>query len=337
MRGALTDIDKSSVGRQVERTLRSERTRLLCVTDLTPRSDNAVQRTVLLAQQLDAEVLFLHAVDDGQSGRVVRMKVNRAQVRLLSQSERMMKHAPQDASAVVRLGKPLQAIAAMSKEWNPDLIIMAAPRRRLVDSVMGTTTERVIRATGRPVLVVSGAAQKSYESVVIATDLSAASADAARAALQMGVLENAYTWVVHAFEPPLQGMTTPEACIDEQTTEHGRRWREAVSNVVVQDLVKAGVDAASVRVSAQPARPIDAIQQTIHLANSDLLVIAASRWLMLKRILFSSVADQVLRRIDCDILAISMPAKRRSGRRAQPAEPINGFAEKAGALAARIA
>ena len=36
--------------------------RLLCATDLTERSDHAVQRTGQLARQLDARVVFVHAL-----------------------------------------------------------------------------------------------------------------------------------------------------------------------------------------------------------------------------------------------------------------------------------
>lgn len=54
------------------------RTRLLCATDLTPRSDDAMRRAAVLAKQMNAEVLFVHAVSEARSGRVMRMKMNRA-------------------------------------------------------------------------------------------------------------------------------------------------------------------------------------------------------------------------------------------------------------------
>ncbi|HWK73951.1 MAG TPA: universal stress protein [Povalibacter sp.] len=284
------------------------RKRLLCATDLTVRSDDAVLRTAMLAQQLDAEVLFVHAVDDAQSGRMIRMKVNRAQVRLLSQGERAMKHAPQDAQVAVRLGKPLQVIAAAAREWNPDLIVMALPQRRRLDAVIGTTAERVIRATHRPVLVVSGAAAMAYDSVVLATDLSATSLHVARTVANMGLLDNAYAWFVHAFDPPYYGMLDSEATVEKQIEEHKRRWRNVVMRDLVEDLTQLGIDPDKVSASVQAARPFDAITQAIQQTRPQLLVIGVSRWFMLKRILFGSVADQVFRKIDCDVLAISPPA-----------------------------
>lgn len=291
------------------------RKKLLCATDLAPRSDQAVLRTVLLAKLMNAEVQFVHAVDDAHRGRVLRMKVNRAQARLMSQSERAMEHAPQDATVAVRLGKPLQVIAAAAGEWNPDLIIMAAPRRRRMDRLIGTTAERVIHATHRPVLIVSGEAQRHYENVVIATDLSATSVHVARTALTMGMLEEACAWVVHAFQPPYHGMTASAALVEEQIADHKRHWHDVVTRDLAQELVAEGVEPSRVQVSVEAARPLDAIEQALQRAHPELLVIGASRWIMLKRLLFGSVADQVLRRIQCDILAISPPTGSRRGER----------------------
>ena len=292
------------------------RKRVLCATDLSPRSDQAMLRAALLARQMNAQALFVHAVDDSQPGRTIRMKVNRAQVRLLSQSERAMKHAPKDAEISVRLGKPVQVIAAASAEWNPDLVVMAAPRKRRLDVVVGTTAERVIRATHRPVLIVSGAATGAYENVVLATDLSPTSAHVARTAVDMGLLANAYAWLVHAFAPPYQGMITTEAVLEEQLTEHKRRWRDAISRELVRELEEAGVDPTRVHIAAEPARPLDAIERALERARPELLVIGVSRWFMLKRLLVGSVADQVLRKINCDVLAISPAASRKTWLRA---------------------
>jgi nucleotide-binding universal stress UspA family protein len=230
------------------------------------------------------------------------MKVNRAQISLLSQSERAMKHAPQNAKISVRVGTPLQTISDVAREWEPDLIVMASPHRRRLDALVGTTAERVIRATHRSVLVVGGFASEKYERVVLATDLSATSAHVARTAAGMGVLEHARTWVVHAFDPPYAGLTATDAQMRQLMVEHKRQWRHAVTRELVGEL---GIEPARVQVCAHAARPVEAIETVIRRVDPDLLVIGVSRWFMLKRIIGGSVADQVFRRFDCDILAVS--------------------------------
>jgi nucleotide-binding universal stress UspA family protein len=112
--------------------------------------------------------------DDATPRFAAWMKVNRAHGRLRSQCERAMLHAAANPQVAVRLGKPVKAIVDAAREWNPDLIVMAAPRRRRIDALIGTTAERVIRATRRPLLLVSAATDRPYSSIVLATDLSPA-------------------------------------------------------------------------------------------------------------------------------------------------------------------
>ena len=281
--------------------------RLLCATDLTERSDHAVQRTGQLARQLDARVVFVHAVDDTDPGRVIRMKVNRAHVLLSSQSERAMAHAPQNAAVSVQLGKPLPALTTAAASHDPDLIVMAAPRRRRIDAIVGTTAERVIRGTRHSVLLVGGPAERAYERVVLATDLSSTSAHVARTMMDLGVLQNAYAWVVHAFSPPYYGIVTRDDLAEEQARTHARVWSETVRRDVLISLAAAGVDLSRVHASAEPGDPFEAIQRVTEQVRPDLLVIGVSRWFLLKRILLGSVADRVFRNLSCDVLAISPP------------------------------
>jgi nucleotide-binding universal stress UspA family protein len=125
---------------------------------MTDRSSAAEGRASLLAQQLCAEVLYVHALPLSMSRRVRRLNFARAHVQLLSRAERAMAHAPHNARVSVRHGTPVQAITEAACEWQPDLIVMARPRQRPLDLILGTAAERVIRATGRPVLIVNATA-----------------------------------------------------------------------------------------------------------------------------------------------------------------------------------
>ncbi|HEY0939704.1 MAG TPA: universal stress protein [Steroidobacter sp.] len=280
--------------------------RILCVTDLTPRSAEAERRAALLAKQMNAAVLFVHAIARVQAQRARRKMFARAHMQLLSRADKTKVHTQQGARVSVRHGTPIQAIIEAAGEWQPDLIVMARPRRHTVDLVLGTTAERVIRATHCPVLVVSGKADRSYRSLLLATDMSDVSVHVARAAMSMGLLEQAYTWIVHAFQPSYHGLLG--GCRGEETP-HRQQWKSALSSQLLQKMSAEGVDLTTVNVVVEQARPLDAIQKCLQGTQPELLVIGTSRWFMLKRMLFGSVADQLLRRADCDVLAISPPVR----------------------------
>lgn len=241
------------------------RNRVLCVTDLTKRSDDAVARAVRMARSMKAQVTFLHAVSDAHSGRVIRMKVNRAHARLLVLADRAMRESPFGADVCVRIGTPLQVIAAVANESEVDIIVMAAPQRRRVDYWLGTTAERVIRATRRPVLIVSRPSTGDYERVLLASDLTVSAQQVAKIASDMGVLD-------------------------------------------------ADFDLNRIRVMAPATPPFDAICSALESTSAELLVVGTSRWFALKRLLFSSVADDVLRNASCDVLAISAAGRHKLNR-----------------------
>jgi nucleotide-binding universal stress UspA family protein len=206
----------------------------------------------------------------------------------------------------VRHGTPLQAITELAGEWEPDLIVMARPLQRTMDLVLGTTAERVIRATHRPVLVVTGMASRSYQNLLLATDMSNVSVHVARSLMSMGMLDEAYTWIVHAFEPPYHGLLSSYPA---QAAAYRQQWRRVLSAEILEKMSAEGIDLSRVEVVVERAQPLNAIQKCLQTAHPELLVIGTSRWFMLKRFLFGSVADQVLRRVDCDVLAISPRAR----------------------------
>ena len=82
---------------------------------------------------------------------------------------------------------------------------MGSHRKQLLDIIVGTTIERVIRKGPFPVLMVNNEAQRNYEKVVAPVDMLDASADALRAALSTGLISNNRATLLHAFMPIAKG------------------------------------------------------------------------------------------------------------------------------------
>jgi universal stress protein E len=178
--------------------------RIVCATDLTARSELALSRAVLLAQQTGARLTLVHAVGPRRSERHLRAQVNRAYVQLLTRVDRAFGSASTAIDIAVRGGVPLDVIAQVVSETNADLVVLAAPQRRRRDSIIGTTAERLLRAIERPVLVVHRAVQGSYSRVAMAVDLSNTSLPMIQAAARLGVLDNAETTLLHATSAPMK-------------------------------------------------------------------------------------------------------------------------------------
>src|SRR5690606_8543603 len=130
----------------------------------------------------------------------------------------------------------------------------------------------------------------SYKSVVVATDLSETSVQVARTVGSLGVLREAHTWVVHAFDVPYYGML--ETRTQEYVDSFSHHPRYQLERTFLAELGDRGVDLSKVRLVVQASKPFEAIEQCLSRTRAELLVIGTSRWFMLKRLLFGSVADE---------------------------------------------
>lgn len=290
--------------------------RILCASDLSVRSAETLRRAGLLARQTGARLTLLHVIDTRQPERVARMQANRAYVELLSQADRAFGSGAGFIDVVVRRGSVLEIIAASAREWDADLIVVAAPKSRRLESIVGTTAERLVRTAKRPVLVVRREVQGGYRDVAIAADLSSASSPMIRTAVRLGALEGASATVVHAVHPSYSGMMKT-AGLDESTIGLYRRSSQEDARKRLQAMIAdAGLPFEGTRVIVRSEPPATAIRAVLEYERPELLAIGASRWFLFKRLLIGSVADRLLRTALCDVLVIPYrPAVLRLGTR----------------------
>jgi len=93
---------------------------------------------------------------------------------------------------VIGRGQPFHVITEEAWARNADLIVLGVHRRQFLRVVyVGATIERVTRTAGRHVLMANGPAGERWRKVFIATDMYTTSADAAKTAHRLGLLDGA--------------------------------------------------------------------------------------------------------------------------------------------------
>ena len=153
--------------------------------------------------------------------------------------------APSWSRKVVR-GSPAIALADLARQQHAAMLIVGIGRHRPLDRIFGGETAlRTIQRATCPVLVVHPEFDGPVHDVVVATDFSAASLAAARAALPM-LGPEATIHVVHVWEPS-DALDGPRAAADEAYTkslpESFRRFIELLatpSDVTVKTVVREG-------------------------------------------------------------------------------------------------
>jgi universal stress protein E len=278
---------------------------ILAATDFSTRSHRALRRAGLLAQAKGAELAIVHVVDDDQPKDLVDIETREAERILGEQIGAMAElHGARCRSMVVP-GDPFDGILRTAGTLRADLIVMGAHRKELLrDIFVGTTIERVIRTGPYPVLMVNDEVEQSYRNVLGAVDMSEASARAIRVGKDLGLIEGARLTLVHGF-----------LAIGAGLMSRADIRREDIEKYIAEERVRAGGELAAFLRTEEPGlqgwalrvrdgTPIEVISKAVKEIKPDLLLMGTQGRSGIPKLLLGSVAEQVLRSVGVDVLAV---------------------------------
>lgn len=180
---------------------------IVVATDLSERSDRAVERALVLAAALNAECTAVAIVDES----LPRDLAISMQTEKTSRLRRMLDaHKGANARADVRIGDVAPGILGVADELDADLVVLGLHRRRgFMDALRQTTMERVVALSRHPVLLVRDPATEPYRRALVAVNFSRACAAAVSHAGR--IAPGAEIAQVHALQVPFAGLTGGES------------------------------------------------------------------------------------------------------------------------------
>jgi nucleotide-binding universal stress UspA family protein len=278
-------------------------TSIVIASDLTRQSTLALQRAVKLKRQLAANLTLLHVVDG--AAKPAQMK-RRQSARELLQAQ--VRSACEDESRRLWLkvldGERDSTIIAEADRAGADLIILGDGRTQgWQQRLLGTTTERIVRLSECPVLMVRQPADGPYRRLFCAFDGSLAAGRAL--SLALSVANGAECLVMHANET--------------------RNLADWVTRQAGDALVKRHIDTvmSELRAALQRLAPLSAEPQVRLVEGSvrclirdamrdfapDLVALGTHARSPAATALLGSLARDLLADTDCDVL-IAAPGRR---------------------------
>jgi len=212
---------------------------ILAATDFSVNAARAAHRAALLASEHAAGVQLLHVVPEevlGEFRQIFRSSIYVEQ-HILEDARRRLEALAEDLRPVTnsapacftRVGDVLNEVLAAAD--HADLLVLGAHGSRLLrDLLIGTTAERLLRKSRRPMLVARQEALSAYRRVIVPVDFSVHSIAALRFAQQ--IAPAAKLVIFHAYEYPyereLHAANVPEQTIEQYHTD---RRNQALSNI----------------------------------------------------------------------------------------------------------
>ena len=281
---------------------------VMVATDFSERSDRALRRATLLAKKFGAEVSIVHVVDDDQPARIVESEREVAATLLRELQLTVIEVDGIGCEVAVAVAAPFAGIARTVEQISPDLLVMGPHRRRVLrDVFVGTTAERTIRSVGCPVLMVNAPPFGHYRRAMLTTDFSEGARHAAQAFAKLEIGRDAEISILHVFDAPLPhhvmiSKEEREAYLAEQRNSAAQKLAEIVTSLdagQVEQIVRPP--------TRSPALDILAAGKTV---GADLIVVGTHDKSSLTKLFLGSVAEEVLRLAQHDILAVPPAASR---------------------------
>ena len=286
--------------------------RILVATDLSEASRVALQRAGQLARQHQAVVELIYVA---RSTAVLPEWLAQAQPRLadteaLSADLRgrltaMAVEAGLDGglelAVEVRFGKVAQVLANRAAETGAELLVVGAHGETgFIESVVGTTAQKIVRIADVPVLVVRRPADRPYRKVLVSTDFSAAAAGAAEFAQRLA--PHASFEVFHAYDVPYFTLMTHAGVSDGAMGDYRALALEDAQAEMRTHLEALGspFDKAKVVFRHGYAPPL--VGQHVAEHGTDLVVVGAQGRSAIGATLLGSVSSRVLAESPCDVL-----------------------------------
>jgi nucleotide-binding universal stress UspA family protein len=281
------------------------RKNIVTATDFSTRSQRALRRAGRIAHINNAELTLVHVVDDDQPEAMIETEVREASKFLYEQIDSLSELRGVQCRAVVTTGEAFDGILQVAEKASADLLVMGSHRKEILrDIFIGTTIERVIRTGPYPVLMVNTNTEYPYRSVVAGIDMSEPSAHALKTAKALGLVDDSNLTIVHAFIAVAKGKLYVANTGRDQIEEYVARERMQANEELFSFLTVHGFGSSRWSCRVEEGEAFAVISRVVKEAGSDLVVIGTHGRSGIVKILIGSVAEEALRSLDVDILAV---------------------------------
>ena len=284
---------------------------ILCPTDLSPASDEALRYAIALARAYEAKLIVCHCSEPvAPVTDVLREEFSKQVEAAVRQWMGVGQCRPAEYERIIVAGEPHEAIPRVAAESGVDLIVIRSRRRSRAASLLGSTAEAVCRTAPCPVLVThprerewvgATTCEIDLRKVLVAQDFSNDSELALQMALSLAQEYEAELHLLHVL-PVALVPAVPHLPINMES-EFQRAAGSLARSVPNQAHLWCKVFQA---VKAGP--PYRAILDYAAEREIDLICMGVRGAGFAMRALFGSNADRVLRQAPCPVL-IARPLK----------------------------
>jgi nucleotide-binding universal stress UspA family protein len=285
---------------------------IVAATDLSAPARRAADRAAMLARAASASLTLVHALSGAAidelrrwldaAGTAEGSIVDDVKARLHALGRELAERHRIDVDERTVTGRAVDEIVRVADERNADLVVTGTLgagmfRNRLV----GSTAERVVRKSSRPVLMVRQSPHEPYRRVLVPVDLSRWSAPSIEIAA--AIAPGAVLVLVHCVEVPFEGRLRLAGIETRVIDEYRAAAREDAKRQMTELAARAGLADGRWTMATPAARTawIEIVQQEQE-QDCDLIVIGKHGRNAVEDLLLGSTTNMVIAESSSDVL-----------------------------------
>lgn len=277
--------------------------KLLMATDLSARSDRALERAVTLAREHSAKLTVVHVVDEDLPASLADAQEKAAKQAINKHIDGLTAGNGAHISIEVVFGRAYVDILEMSEKTEAEMIVLGMHREdAFKDMFRGTTVERIIRAGNVPTLLVKDRVSGPYRQIIVGVDFSVYSRRAVEFAVKF--VPGGEFHLVHAYDVPFKGFLYGHDTRREVSKQHQVQFQQMIDEEMASFLTSLEASASKLERVMQEGSVREVIHRQISRLKPDLLVIGTHGRTGVAHAFLGSVAEDLLRNPPCDVLAV---------------------------------
>ena len=279
--------------------------RILVATDLSERSDRAIDRAIILARKFGARLTVLHVIDEDLPASVADRQKEAASANLQEHLSTLSNAKALEVEPVVTFGKDWTEILRRAEDDGSELIVLGTHRERGLGGLLrGTTVERVIRNGNIPVLVAKNRATRDYGSIVVGVDFSVYSGAAVEFGLRFA--SDAKVCLVHAYEVPFKAFLSGASTHGEIKKAHEEQFSHMVGQEMAGFLARLGTPPPEEPIERvmREGGPHEVIHEEVAKLGAELLILGTHGRTGVSHAFLGSVAEEFLNDPPCDVVTV---------------------------------
>ncbi|MFC1857718.1 universal stress protein [Thermodesulfobacteriota bacterium] len=291
---------------------------IICTTDFSDLSNQAVRYGTALAAEFDAKLYVCHVIDlpaaalPTEIHRYPHEEQNARMKSAFKQLEKLLGKDRIDWEPLIGAGNPVDEICRLAEVMDADLVISATRGRSgLRRLILGSVTEHLIRMLPCPLLIVRQSVPNfdspsnrffGFQRILVGFDFSYDSSLAFQYGLSLSQEFQAELHLAHVVEPPVY--RDLQKIARERDNDHQRELRRFLSMELSKMVPEETSNACNLRTTLLDGQPFKELTRYAELQNMDLIILGVRGRSLIETFGLGSTTDRVVRQAPCPVLSV---------------------------------